>query len=91
MKKLVIFSQDWADEFTCEQFKVMDEEKYAEWVIRKDNPKYDTFAFGTNEYFEQDELHDDSFKVVDITDTQAHFLESTLGKTFGTGIIGCFS
>tara|TARA_R100001594_G_scaffold1048_2_gene4357 strand:+ start:10937 stop:11230 length:294 start_codon:yes stop_codon:yes gene_type:complete len=94
MKYLLVFSSNWADEFDCEQLRIVDTREQAEEIVEKLNNMDDTdeIYFGTNEGFYGEELFD-SVSIKEITDEQAEFLKDTLNissyrGTFGTGILG---
>lgn len=82
-KILLKLERDWADEFQCEQFILLDNMAKADKVIAdlKENGGW----FGTNECWEPGELSDDDFSVQVITDEDAAVLIALLGGHFGTG------
>lgn len=77
-KLLVIYSEDWADEFQVSGFQVMDEITWNQYVDTV-NTLVDWPAecyFGTNEFqkWHSAEEHLSNFTVKPITDEQAVFL-----------------
>jgi hypothetical protein len=84
MKTLVIFSKDWADEFTVNAFQVFDLDMKATKKLLKaeviGQPKY----FGTNEGWEEGEIEMDDFTLKEISDEEAEVITKFLGKSFGT-------
>ena len=89
MRYLLKFSRDWADEFQCEQFKIVETLEEAESLVEKIETSEGELSFGTNEYFEPEELLD-SVDIKEISDEDALVITSLLGDSFGTGILNCF-
>jgi hypothetical protein len=86
MKYLLIQSSDWADEFTCEKFAVYDSREEAENTIQE-LIQYGGY-FGTNEGWEEGELSDYDFKIVEVTEQFVQSISDVFGKTeFGTGLV----
>lgn len=96
MPVLVKFSSDWADEFQCEEFKLIEansvEEAKEKIQAGLDECDGEIF-FGTNEFFDKDRLRLDveyTFHV--LTDEEAAVITkffTRYGDTvqFGTGIL----
>lgn len=82
---LIKLCADWADEFYCEQFKIVDTLEHAEAI--KDYLIRNGGYFGTNEGFEEGELSERNFTVTQISDNQAEVIRDLLGNCFGTGIL----
>lgn len=74
MKYLVVFSEDWADEFQAEGFRIVTEDEKARILAWAPTG---SFYFGTNEGFEDEDLTD-AFTFSPITDED----EATLRKLF---------
>lgn len=87
-KCLVTLNADWADEFECQQFLIVDSRRKAQDLIdcAIDQGGY----FGTNEGWEEHELSARNFKIVEIDDEFADKLKQFLGKSFGVGILDNF-
>lgn len=85
MTYLVTQSSDWADEFTAECFCIFDNKLRAQGYVDAlvENGGY----FGTNEGWEDDELSDQDFKIIEIPDEDAEVITKYLGKRFGTGLL----
>lgn len=89
-KVLVKVSLDWADEFTCREFKVFaDEGSYQDWTkkIRAEIGGSNEIFFGTNEYHEFENYGDfeQHLTVSSITDEEALVFMKYFGnKSFGT-------
>lgn len=88
MYKLVQVSFDYADEFQCEEFQVMSEEKYEAWIkqIKSLIKEDDEFYFGTNEYleFESFEEFNEGLTVYDITEEEYQIFQKYFPHSFGT-------
>lgn len=92
MKKIVLYEDNYADEFDVHGMDIVTEE-FWNWYIetakklfeRNDNPEY---SFGTNEYIEYDSLEDfmSCFSVTDIPEYHVEIIEKYLGKNWGKGI-----
>ena len=76
-------SEDYADEFQCEQYMIVSSQVKANTIIEKINDS-DELYFGTNECLEGKDI---AIETTEITKEQEQFLESVLGSTFGTGIL----
>ena len=76
-------SEDYADEFQCEQYMIVSSQVKANTIIEKINDS-DELYFGTNECLEGKDI---TIETTEITEEQEQFLESVLGSTFGTGIL----
>lgn len=95
MKVLVKFSCDWADEFQCEEFKIVEVDSIndAKQQVLDDLTEWDDEVyFGTNECFEKDELDINSdYTFQELTEQQATVLIDLFGQggsvQFGTGIL----
>lgn len=95
MHFLIKFDQDWADELQCQQFRIVELDcKSASKGIKKIKKAVQAMLdeellmyFGTNEFYEPNELTVDSFDIDFISSITADVLESQLGSTFGTGIL----
>ena len=82
---LIKLCADWADEFYCEQFKIVDTLEHAEAI--RDHLIKNGGYFGTNEGWEERELSEHDFTVTRISDNQAEVIRDLLGDCFGTGIL----
>lgn len=85
MKYLVKQSSDWADEFTAECFCMFDSKENAEFEIER--LVKEGGYFGSNEGWEEGELCEWDFKIIEIPDEDAEVITKYLGKSFGTGLL----
>ena len=83
MKYLLKMSEDYADEFQCEQFKIVDTLELAEDLIETIGNEEELY-FGTNECLEGENI---AIETHPITDDEAATIRKFLGDTFGTGIL----
>lgn len=83
-KFLLIFSSDWADEFQAESFTVYDSKATA--FATRDAYIAEGGYFGTNEGFEDGELSERDFQIVEISDELAGQVIGLFGRSFGTGL-----
>ncbi len=84
---LVKFKRDWADEFTCEKFKIIKDSTICKEKENTSELIKEELYFGTNEYFEAGELSLDDFEFVEITTREYNLIEKLIGTKFGTGIV----
>ena len=84
-KYLIKLCADWADEFYCEQFKIVDTLEHANAI--KDYLIQNGGYFGTNEGWEGGELSKRDFTIINISENQAEVLIELLGNSFGTGTL----
>lgn len=82
---LIKFGSDWADEFYCEQFKIVETLEYAEAI--RDYLVKNGGYFGTNEGWEEGQLSYRDFTITKISDNQAEVIKELLGGCFGTDIL----
>tara|TARA_R110002074_G_scaffold42653_1_gene112007 strand:- start:35 stop:313 length:279 start_codon:yes stop_codon:yes gene_type:complete len=87
-KVLVILNADWADEFQCQEYLIVDSLKEAERVKQAcvENGGY----FGTNEGWEEGEFEESYITTRPISEEYSGILEGLLGDNFGTGILGVY-
>lgn len=83
MKYLLKMSEDYADEFQCEQFKIVDTLELAEDLLETISNEEELY-FGTNEYLEGADI---TVETHPITDEEALVIRKFLGDTFGTGVL----
>lgn len=85
-KHLVIFNEDWADEFDMHGFEVMDDEELEAFNNGIDNAKYPVEAgFGTNESFiweTPDEVRQ-AFTITEISAIEVGVLTKLFDGDFG--------
>lgn len=85
-KHLVIFSDDWSDEFEMNGFELMDDEELKAFNNGIDNAEYPVESgFGTNESFiweSPDEVRR-TFAITEINENEVAVLEKLFGEDFG--------
>lgn len=95
MNFLIKFDQDWADEFQCQQFRIVELDcssaakgiKKIKAAIKETLDRTAELYFGTNEFYETLALTVEDFEVDFVSAITAEVLTSRLGTTFGTGIL----
>lgn len=90
--KIVVLSEDWADEFNADGFEIMTDEQYKEFdkaiEALPDDLEGQEFFFGTNEALQwhtKQQLRD-SLKIRDITEEECDTITQALGmngKSYG--------
>jgi len=85
MKALLKFEANWADEFDCEQFMLVEEVENAHKYIEELVGEYN--GFGSNQGFESDEISHSNFTITVIDDKMYYDLMKLFGRQFGTGIL----
>lgn len=86
MPILVKFCADWADEFYCEEYRIV--ETSIEDVTQSISRLIKREAwFGTNEGFNENELSTSDFEIFPISDEEANVLKRFFGDSFGVGIL----
>lgn len=86
MPTLIKFSACWADEFTCEEFRIVEESVGTVREAISALIEHEHY-FGTNEGFEKGELNEQDFKVRFISSQEAEIIKNHLGDNFGVGIL----
>ena len=90
MTYLLIFEACWADEFDCQEFMMFNSrkeaEEYRDSLLRESEEGGDLY-FGTNQWFEADELNTSNFRIEEISDDFAQRLFPIFGRRFGLGIL----
>lgn len=86
-KILIKFRRDWADEFTCEEFRIVDGtlEEVREKLERGIKEE---IYFGSNEGYHEGDLEIDDFELSVISEEIAKIIEKYIGTDFGVGPIG---
>lgn len=88
--KLVKVSFDYADEFQCQEFKMMTTEEYDDWIKdieERINDGENEFYFGTNEFLEFESFDDfkDGLTVYDLPKEDYNiFSKYFFSSSFGT-------
>ena len=87
-KHLLVLSADWADEFQCEEYLIVDSLEEANRVKQAcvENGGY----FGTNEGWEEGEFEERDIIISEIAEESVYVLSTLLGDNFGTGILGAY-
>lgn len=94
-KVLVKFSDEYNDEFTCQEFTVFDSQEDLDNLISKYDNRIQTNGvakvyFGTNEFLEYYSVDQflNTLNVFEITDQEAEVFKKFFGQTsFGTGCV----
>jgi hypothetical protein len=74
---LAKFEQDWADEFDVYGFGVFDKEKWDMDLAKFKRAKsYGSYGFGSNEWFEAEEVANFKWQVTDISEEDYDFLSN---------------
>lgn len=90
---LIKMSENWADEFDCQEFLIMQADSKAEIESKIEKLVEKGGYFGTNEGFEEGELDEDCFEVIQLLKSEydvyaKHFeVRSDKRILFGTGIL----
>ena len=85
---LIKFEANWADEFNCQQFEIVDSEEKAEAYVKEllnYDPDVDDgyIGFGTNQGWEEGEITERHFTITELETYQHEALEALFGQTFG--------
>lgn len=93
MYRLILWDNDWADEFTTSGYDIISESTYQEAMLNlltcdnalKDKLENTEFYFGTNEYhqFSFDEITEIFANAVAISEDDAITLNKFLGMSYG--------
>jgi len=77
---LIKFEKNWADEFDCQQFEVVDSKDTAEAYVGE---AIQASYFGTNQGWEEGEITRKSFEIRELKSYEHKALEELFGATFG--------
>ena len=88
MKTLIKFTANWADEFDCEQFQLVDQSLNQTHLQLMELLDDGYLGFGTNQGWEKGEITINNFEISEISDVRWDMLHDLFSKDrFGTGIL----
>tara|TARA_R110000796_G_scaffold178213_1_gene294950 strand:- start:122 stop:406 length:285 start_codon:yes stop_codon:yes gene_type:complete len=84
-KCLIVLRNDWADEFECQEFLIVNTIEEAYRI--KDRCELSGGYFGTNEGWEEGELSENAISITVIDKKEYEVIEKFLSVNFGVGIL----